>query len=150
LARGLANLFISEEIRNDPGSGIEDLQVLHYETGGEYVLHHDSETRALTIIYYLNGNAGTWFPLAGSKVPRPLHKVQAMRLCQSLYPHYNGICIGGDRLPINAGDAVAFYNYLDDGSGMLNWRAIHTGLPAKGSKWIANHWFRSSGIERGY
>ena len=150
LARGLAHLFVSEDIRKDPCSGIEDLQVLHYEEGGEYVLHHDSETRALTIIYYLNGNAGTWFPLAGSKLPRPLHKVQAMRQCQSLYPEQHGICVGGERLPINAGDAVAFYNYLDDGSGMLNWRAIHTGLPAKGSKWIANHWFRSGGLERGY
>jgi hypothetical protein len=43
---------------------VEDLQVLQYGIGGEFVLHHDGEPRVLTVIYYLNGVGGTWFPLA--------------------------------------------------------------------------------------
>ena len=44
---------------------VEDLQVLKYEPGGEYALHHDGYRRLATMIYYLNGVAGTWFPFAG-------------------------------------------------------------------------------------
>ncbi len=46
---------------------------------------------------------------------------------------------------IRKGDAIAFYNYQSDGSGKLDWRSLHTGLPTEekdGTKWIANHWFR--------
>jgi hypothetical protein len=37
---------------------------LEYQQGGEFILHHDGVPRVLTIIYYLNGIAGTWFLLA--------------------------------------------------------------------------------------
>jgi len=53
---------------------------------------------------------------------------------------------------IRRGDAVAFYNYKDDGSGRLDWRALHTGLPTTeedGVKWIANHWFRLNSLNEG-
>lgn len=46
---------------------------------------------------------------------------------------------------IKKGDAVAFYNYKNNGLGEFDWRALHTGLPTSeedGLKWIANHWFR--------
>ena len=50
---------------------------------------------------------------------------------------------------IDQGDALVFYNYLDDGSARLDWRALHSGLPTTeedGEKWIANHWFRVNGL----
>ena len=36
----------------NPTAGVEDLQVLKYDVGGEFVLHHDGEPRILTVIYY--------------------------------------------------------------------------------------------------
>ena len=50
----------------DAERGVESLQVVRYETKGEYVLHHDSNKRFLTVLYYLNGKGETWFPLADS------------------------------------------------------------------------------------
>lgn len=51
---------------------------------------------------------------------------------------------------IRCGDAVAFYNYPDDGFGRLDNRALHTGLPTAGEggvKWIVNHRFRLNSLE---
>lgn len=59
-----ANILLSKNILSNPSAGVEDLQVLRYGIGGEFVLHHDGEPRVLTVIYYLNGVGGTWFPLA--------------------------------------------------------------------------------------
>jgi len=55
-----ANILIQEELKQCDGTGVEDLQVLKYDVDGEFVLHHDGEPRFLTVIYYLNGVAGTW------------------------------------------------------------------------------------------
>ena len=43
---------------------------------------------------------------------------------------------------VNMGDAVAFYNYRDEGSAQLDWAALHCGSPTDETKWIANHWYR--------
>jgi len=64
LIKSTANLFLTPYILSQPSAGVEDMQVLKYNTGGEFVLHHDGEPRILTAIYYLNGVGGTWFPLA--------------------------------------------------------------------------------------
>ncbi len=104
----------------------------------------------------------------------PQNKAQALKLGHGFKPGEKGLLIKGNRnnnngskedryyavaddndddetnnnniVYINKGDAVAFYNYKNDGSGNLDWRALHTGLPTTeedGSiKWIANHWFR--------
>jgi len=166
LASAGANLFLAPGIVRSSSAAttasVEDLQVLRYQRLGEYVLHHDGAPRVLTVIYYLNGVARTWFPLAketrkddGSTAePIPVNKQQALRLIEPLSPHSgDGILVGGKLCPVRPGDAVAFYNYLDDGSGRIDWRAIHAGLPVEGEqssgsagggveKWIANHWFR--------
>lgn len=60
----MANLFLSSGVRSNPSASVEDLQVLRYGVGGEFVLHHDGDPRILTVVYYLNGVGGTWFPLA--------------------------------------------------------------------------------------
>ena len=51
---------------------------------------------------------------------------------------------------VSPGDAIAFYNYLDDESGQFDWNALHCGLPTAqddGVKWIANHWYRLNVLE---
>lgn len=163
LARSLGNLLLSSEVRSHPGSAVEDMQVLDYAPGGEFVLHHDGEPRVLTILYYLNGVGETWFPLANTspdkrQTQRPQNKQEALNLvyqnnstCSSETTMMGGgLIVGGERIPINRGDAVAFYNYLDDGSGDFNWNSLHAGLPvASGDthKWVANHWFRYGGFQ---
>ena len=88
----------------------------------------------------------------------PANKAQALQLGKGFVPGEQGLLVGGANLntekltmypqnnvKIDKGDAIAFYNYQNDGSGRLNWRALHTGLPTtekEGQKWIANHWFR--------
>lgn len=142
LARSMANLFLSTTVKTHPESGVEDLQILDYQPGGEFVLHHDGQGRLLTILYYLNGVGETWFPLAGEHVPRPQTKIEAMRMVQV----DQGLMVGGEHVSINRGDAVAFYNYLDNGD--FHWNSLHAGLPVKGEshKWVANHWFRHGGF----
>lgn len=52
MVQSTANIFLSEHFKSDPDAGVEDLQVLKYDVGGEFVLHHDGEPRVLTVIYY--------------------------------------------------------------------------------------------------
>jgi 2OG-Fe(II) oxygenase superfamily len=148
LAWSLGNLFLSQNAKSHRGSGVEDLQILEYEPEGEFVLHHDGTPRALTILYYLNGIGETWFPLADNTELKvtPRNKDAALSLCR--YGTDQGITVGGDTLSIRPGDAVAFYNYIDDASGEINWKAIHAGLPVRNNqnKWVANHWFRHGGL----
>ncbi len=138
LAQSLGNLLLSHQVKTHPGSGVEDLQILDYGPGGEFILHHDGESRVVTILYYLNGVGATWFPLADDSRPCPQTKQEAMRLVE----FENGLVVGGDNLSINRGDAIAFYNYLENGD--YNWNSIHAGSPVQGEthKWVANHWFR--------
>jgi hypothetical protein len=52
LVSSTATLLLSQEVLKDPTASVEDLQVLKYDLGGEFVLHHDGEPRILTVIYY--------------------------------------------------------------------------------------------------
>jgi hypothetical protein len=51
---------IADEIKK------ERLQLVKYEPGGAFDLHHDGQNRFVTVLTYLNGVAGTWFPFAQS------------------------------------------------------------------------------------
>jgi hypothetical protein len=44
----------------------ERLQLVKYNPGGAFDLHHDGQNRFVTVLTYLNGVAGTWFPFAQS------------------------------------------------------------------------------------
>lgn len=94
------------------------------------------------------------------------NKAEALKLGKGFIPGKQGLLFKGDTkatsqgdgkhvpkeeaddpnvLWIKKGDAIAFYNYKNDGSGQFDWRSLHTGLPTSqedGLKWIANHWFR--------
>jgi hypothetical protein len=45
----------------------EDMQIAKYDSGGCFHLHHDGFNRFLTVLTYLNGVGGTYFPLAQTK-----------------------------------------------------------------------------------
>lgn len=162
------NIFLSQNVKSHPSAAVEDLQVLKYSSGGEFIHHHDGSARILTVIYYLNGVAGTWFPLANntgvdSRAKRPVNKMQTLKMVQDLQPGKDGLLVMGipntthsslknpqNIVHVNSGDAIAFYNYLDDGSGRIDWNALHCGLPTAhddGDKWIANHWYRLNVLE---
>jgi hypothetical protein len=160
LVTSTANIFLSNSVKSHTTAGVEDLQVLKYDIGGEFVHHHDGDCRILTVIYYINGVGGTWFPLADEDCASgtnnnnlPKNKAKALELAEDLVPGEHGILLtgsggGGDSgtraVRVNKGDAAAFYNYLDEGSAQLDWTALHCGLPSEKdeTKWIANHWYR--------
>jgi len=122
------------------GAGYEDMQVVHYTAGGEYVPHHDGHGRAVTVLYYLTHAGETWFPLAtttgddGAKDGRPRSREEALRRAESRAPGWDGVLLTSRGAPetatsvndgsssqnnsthnsqvfIQAGDAVVFYNY---------------------------------------
>jgi len=184
LVASVANLLLSKSVLSNQSAGVEDLQVLRYGVGGEFILHHDGEPRVMTVIYYINGVGGTWFPLARTSDDEdddpclamdttgisaqfnrsrqaPQNKEQALDLGTGYEPGKNGLLVKGTGnvanedldsshvALINQGDALVFYNYCDDGSAQLDWRALHCGLPTPeedNEKWIANHWFRVSDL----
>jgi prolyl 4-hydroxylase len=103
----------------------EEIQLVHYVNGQKYDSHHDwgvegySESRYITMLMYLTDqqdpDAGgeTAFPKAGTG--------------------------GGIKVVPVKGDAVLFYNLLEDGNG--DDLALHGALPVwHGEKWLANFW----------
>jgi hypothetical protein len=118
----------------------EDLQIVRYDPGGSFDLHHDGYERFLTVLTYLNGVGGTWFPLAQTSDEAdislmeesrlPVMKIEAETMCSGKVPGIDGLLIVGQEwadsnskecvapldtlsrniVRIKAGDAVAFYN----------------------------------------
>ena len=72
LAQDSARLVFSEALHTGKGGAgqYEQLQIVRYTKAGKFDLHHDLAHRAVTVLYYLNGVAGTWFPLA-QQAPQP-------------------------------------------------------------------------------
>jgi len=186
LATLSASLFLPENICIDRVKR-ERLQVVRYEVGGAFDLHHDGQMRFLTVLTYLNGVAGTWFPYAGTTRARSKSTRNAYGFTELTHgkdgvedklilkhdetPGHHGLLVVGSEhnskgdaysfssesvsnatvVPIQPGDALAFYNYdffseeieTDDVlvAPVRNWKAIHSALPASKEKWIATNWF---------
>jgi hypothetical protein len=144
LAQAVRSMMVSPGHR----MGVEDLQVVRYTEGGEYALHHDGNDRVLTVLYFLNGKGETWFPFAnGGEIKKPKTRNEALHMAEELKPGVHGVLVSTCHSTVtpscflvNCGDAVAFYSYLQN--GRMDWSAIHTGLPAREEKVIANHFFR--------
>jgi len=142
----------------------EHVQVVRYEKGGKFDLHHDGFGRIVTVLHYLNGVAGTWFPFChvqgtmeddDNKPPETI--IDQMNMIKTKCLGKDGVWIVGTEnsemregphvIRVNPGDAVAFYNYenmIIDGSSspVTNWRSLHAGMPTNQEKWIATNWFR--------
>ena len=118
----------------------ENMQVLKYGDGGEFKLHHDANQqthRTLTVLLYLNGVGETWFPLASEAwVDHNPTPKQAFAAAHCLDPARDGLLVSPSK-----GDAIAFYNFCDDGSGELDRLAFHAGLPASAEKSVAALWY---------
>ena len=128
-----------------PGLLDERLQVLRYEKGGYFDVHHESTAflnRFATILYYLDGpglgNRGqTAFPLGpdGKGRGRRASSNRVSNVTAACAPDTSGVLI--DPAP---GDAVLFFN-LDE-NGDVDPSAIHAACEVtSGEKWAANHWF---------
>lgn len=125
--------------------------------------------RVLTVLYFLNGVGATWFPLArtqpaaaaagggaGDNQPPLLGPKDAEKLDELLQgrspeekvgvtvcsdgqlPQTSSQC-DGLKVAGEAGDALAFFHL--DGSGCLDLHAMHSGLPAPRTRWMASHFF---------
>ena len=137
----VAELLLSDAARG-PGGGCEDLHVLRYEPGGEFKLHFDagpSKPRALTVLTYLNECGGaTWFPLADS-AREPRDPSELGDLVGGLRPEEHGLRVAG-----SMGSALAFFNFADHGA--LDALALHAGLPAPDTRWVASHFFHAGAM----
>ena len=132
----------------------ERLQVLRYERGGYFDVHHESTAflnRFATLLYYLDGpgdgNGGqTAFPLGpdgeGGGV---LSGEDAKDVARSLGVYGGNVTAAcsssiGVRVDPIPGDAVLFFNLDRDGDA--DPFAIHAACEVTGGeKWAANHWF---------
>ena len=112
----------------------ETIQVLHYQTGGEYEPHHDyfdpltvggaahlkrGGQRIASFLMYLNT------PKAGGETIFPDLKIKVK-------PH--------------KGDALLFFDCTPDGN--IDPLTLHGGAPVrKGEKWLATKWLRQDRFE---
>lgn len=157
-------LFRSCDNENDDKHvhNAEPLQVVRYDQSGGFDLHTDGCDRVATVLTYLNGVAGTWFPFVGATD----EEIEAMKLRNHADLEHriigrDGLVICGEEQPlsleeessskhvsvvrVSAGDAVVFYNYEPDALGenkVEAWRSLHCGLKALDTKWIATNWLR--------
>ena len=125
--------------------------------------------RVLTVLYYLNGVGATWFPLARTQTaaenadggdahghtplldPKDTHKLDELLQRRSPVEKVRVTVCSDDQLLQTSsqcdglkvagevGDALAFF-HLDE-SGSLDLHAMHSGLPAPKTRWVASHFF---------
>ena len=129
----------------------ERLQVLRYEPGGYFGVHHESTAflrRFATALYYLggpgDGNGGeTAFPLGPDGrggVPVGDDAAAAAVAAAVSGGNVTEACRVGISVSPEPGDALLFYNFDDEGE--VDGTAMHAACPVtSGVKWAANHWF---------
>jgi len=130
---------------------VEDLQVVYYQKNQEYTPHHDFgaddhhiNSRYITILFYLNNQihpqAGgeTWFPKA--KLLAGMNDgIQHWKNDDNDIPNDDDDGQVGLKIHAGKGNAVMFYNLLEDGNG--DDLTLHAALPVlDGEKWLANFW----------
>ena len=147
----------------------EDLQVAKYDTNGKFDFHHDGYSRYLTVLAYLNGIGGTYFPFVNTGIKDhdfyADNEASAIESAKKRLVGNEGLLVvgredadsyiaaigqvhSGSILNMEAGDAIAFYNYKPDGE--KDWRALHCSLPVPQEKWISTCWFRSEALTGPY
>lgn len=125
----------TDELLPRIGYDAEPMQVVKYKVGGSFDVHHDGFSRFLTVLTYLNGVAGTWFPYAivdesesysdqleDSEIP----DMRSTDVIKEKRPGRDGLVIVSQKdasfedysgpgknhvVRVNRGDAIVFYNY---------------------------------------
>lgn len=144
-----ARTFLSADALQTPGGGVEELNVLRYQPGGEYLPHYDARNnpRILTILYYLNGKGATWFPFADNPGAATFaNDGEALQHVASLDPAIDGTRVE----PTSIGDALIFFNF--DETGHPDLFTLHAGVEvaAGEEKWIGTHFFNHPKLCAGY
>jgi tetratricopeptide (TPR) repeat protein len=139
----------------------EDLQVIKYDSNGQFKLHQDSSQfhpRLLTALVYLQDSdddaatgGETWFPFApGSKhrnenedqltsIDEALASIQSSLHEEERFPERTPE--RGAVVKPRKGKAVLFFNHLPD--GRIDPAALHSGRKLlEGTKWAANYWIK--------
>ena len=130
-------IFIPNDLKKPPSEADEEwrfdaepLQIVRYEPGGKYDMHHDGLNRLLTVLTYCNGVAGTWFPYAlfedaseksSSLDSDEIPDMRSGNVAQDKTPGEDGLLLIGvndkNHVPsknvvrVKPGDAIVFYNY---------------------------------------
>ena len=129
----------------------ERLQVLRYNPGGYFGVHHESTAflrRFATALYYLEGpgegNGGETAFLLGPDgrggVPVGDEAAAAAAAAAVSGGNVTEACRVGVTVSPEPGDAILFYNFDDEGE--VDGTAMHAACPVTGGvKWAANHWF---------
>jgi hypothetical protein len=133
----------------------EDLQVVKYDSMGQFQLHQDSSQfhpRMLTALVYLrdapeaDGDVGgeTWFPFAPGHADRDFtanSTAEALALLQAQRNEGSSSGRAGLMITPSTGRAIIFFNHRQDGS--IDQAALHAGRKVhSGTKWIANYWVK--------
>ena len=136
------------------GQKLEELQVVKYDDGGQFLPHHDSsgfQTRIATALLFLNtvdeGSGGeTYFPFAPATRQSNdaifNSKTTEESIRDALASISDGSAVTGLRVRPVAGTCLLFFNHLLRDGGYLDTAAVHAGLPVAlgSSKLIANYW----------
>lgn len=152
---------------------VEDLQIAKYDQGGKFEEHHDGYGRFLTVLTYLNGVGGTFFPYAQTRrrdeknngneeAKDEVQQLQLQTLDGLLVVGKEGVeaytssatCKSGNHdnhkiqpativVHIEPGDAIVFYNYL---LGERDLQSVHESLTVPCEKWIATNWVRCENL----
>jgi tetratricopeptide (TPR) repeat protein len=139
----------------------EDLQVIKYDSNGQFKLHQDSSQfhpRLITALVYLQDSDNdsttggeTWFPFSpGSRdrnegedqitsIDEALNSIQSSLHEEERYPERSPE--RGTVVKPRKGKAILFFNHLSD--GRIDPAALHSGRKLlEGTKWAANYWIK--------
>ena len=106
LVKDIRSLLIQEEVASSSDLMVELLQVLKYNEGGLYQIHHDGEPRFLTVIYYLNGVGATWFPFATLGDWDPCNGIPTVKGAEDLRERFHHIRQGKEGASMDVGESL--------------------------------------------
>ena len=123
----------------------EELQVVRYDSRGEFKMHHDSSgfhKRLLTLLVYLTdvpegGGGETYFPFALHGGASPASVEEAVESSGELAAGSTGLSVRPRK-----GHAILFFNHLLADGYHIDPTAVHAGLPVQEGfgKAVANFW----------
>jgi len=139
-----------------PANLSEDIQIVHYDVGQHFYVHHDYNdpsfcktgyckaggNRYLTFLFYLNNvtkGGETTFPYFQSEFDPDVNPIPYSARCGA----------GGLRLTPKKGMAILFYNLQERNhlNHSVDPTSLHSGCDViEGEKWAANLWIRNKRV----